>query len=969
MFHPMYSLLFSKSTLEVMPSTVAGLAFSAKYAYRGYQLCFGMQGAEMLVNSTNKGQNFDLLPQSLFRSKFPTAFVEDFIHWYDHNKNKVEFRPRSNPWSTSSTSWRLEKIGPCWRLAKPGVALISMSSNTTSALSKVLSPLESHMHIHALFDESSRSLDIEVPRLQLSFHLEYGGSQIHSRQYRGMFVDPYQEFGTLVGLSSKLVLKQVDGDRLVLIPEGSVTYSKTVDHVAISIDKNSMAKVHAYQLDTTLGRLVDNGNLQSKLFLCYLHALTSYCLPDPLTGQTGTETAISILRSGAVRSFDMLTKDNISTMELIAKLSPRRLYYPQNERVMQEVGWDHSLSSLSQDPIIYTLVEKAFDQARIGRLLYPPEIYIEPPILEHIEPHLLQRDLIRTSIFRVSDFGAENHSLRCDSVYEPRDRDQTSARGQHSFVAATLILRNQAALHDTTPPKLFEILRQKYFGKGTIGGPRHALPRLKFDSEWLSDPSPRIPTLWCSLHSSLASSFNTYVKFDVMIWLSTVAFAETADINIIEALAAFYRLRELEAVNVPQINEFELSNGDVPISSQIKRLVQSAGRPFHNCPEATLPKQYFETKTQLQQRRALQFENNRAAAVNSFTQALQSQWPCEQPRTPTSRNATTYLDVSKAMAQVSRSFKSWHDNRRFYQYLKDVSTALARQKVVRISTPQFSIALPGRQSEAIGIVHYFSSKDIFGSPAPQLRSEPLKLDLPLRKLPKSSQDTETRSRLTRLCQDLRMQAKSKYQKEYVLQLEHSFSALQGSRTHLLTVHIDSGIAALLHNYLEDCKKHFQYLKLTLEDTTKECSRQSHQAIAAYIQHFPRVSPTFWLRQLNREYWDDLSEEWKTVIIKFGLAITELQRAHRLLRLLESPLELTDEFCNRGHQNWDPSTFPESLLLEAESGIMIREVQEQIASQMRSPPNNQNAVMQLNMGEGKSTVIVPIVAIALADGSR
>lgn len=61
-----------------------------------------------------------------------------------------------------------------------------------------------------------------------------------------MFVDPYQEFGTLVGLSSKLVLGQVDGDRLVLIPEGSVTYSKTVDHVAVSIDKNTMAKVHAY---------------------------------------------------------------------------------------------------------------------------------------------------------------------------------------------------------------------------------------------------------------------------------------------------------------------------------------------------------------------------------------------------------------------------------------------------------------------------------------------------------------------------------------------------------------------------------------------------------------------------------------------------------------------------------------------------------------------------------------------------
>ncbi|KAF9769930.1 hypothetical protein IL306_012577 [Fusarium sp. DS 682] len=49
--------------------------------------------------------------------------------------------------------------------------------------------------------------------------------------------------------------------------------------------------------------------------------------------------------------------------------------------------------------------------------------------------------------------------------------------------------------------------------------------------------------------------------------------------------------------------------------------------------------------------------------------------------------------------------------------------------------------------------------------------------------------------------------------------------------------------------------------------------------------------------------------------------------------------------------------------------MIRDVQQQIAKQMIDPPGHENAVMQLNMGEGKSTVIVPIVATALGDGSK
>jgi hypothetical protein len=35
----------------------------------------------------------------------------------------------------------------------------------------------------------------------------------------------------------------------------------------------------------------------------------------------------------------------------------------------------------------------------------------------------------------------------------------------------------------------------------------------------------------------------------------------------------------------------------------------------------------------------------------------------------------------------------------------------------------------------------------------------------------------------------------------------------------------------------------------------------------------------------------------------------------------------------------------------------------------NPPNGQNAVMQLNMGEGKSSVIVPMAATSLTNGQR
>jgi hypothetical protein len=94
------------------------------------------------------------------------------------------------------------------------------------------------------------------------------------------------------------------GNRLVVLPEGYISCQKCDNHIRVIIQQDSVTKTHAYHVDDQIGRLVDNGSLQSKLFLCYLHALTSFCLPDPLIHRTGTEQALLILSSAAVRSFD-----------------------------------------------------------------------------------------------------------------------------------------------------------------------------------------------------------------------------------------------------------------------------------------------------------------------------------------------------------------------------------------------------------------------------------------------------------------------------------------------------------------------------------------------------------------------------------------------------------------------------------------------------------------------------------------
>lgn len=136
-------------------------------------------------------------------------------------------------------------------------------------------------------------------------------------------------------------------------------------------------------------------------------------------------------------------------------------------------------------------------------------------------------------------------------------------------------------------------------------------------------------------------------------------------------------------------------------------------------------------------------------------------------------------------------------------------------------------------------------------------------------------------------------------------------------------------------------------------------------------HCPRISPVLLLEQLTRQRWGYLSTGWKRCLVAYGCSLTAVQRAQRLVGWASTASgrdDLIKELRNPGHTNWNPMEFPESLVLEVDNGLLIREVQEQIAGAMRANTEG-NTVMQLNMGEGKSSVIVPIVATALANGER
>jgi hypothetical protein len=92
----------------------------------------------------------------------------------------------------------------------------------------------------------------------------------------------------------------------------------------------------------------------------------------------------------------------------------------------------------------------------------------------------------------------------------------------------------------------------------------------------------------------------------------------------------------------------------------------------------------------------------------------------------------------------------------------------------------------------------------------------------------------------------------------------------------------------------------------------------------------------------------------------------VQYAERIISLdMDGNEYLRDrELLNELHENCDVTRRVAWLLLELEANIGIRAVQMKVAEAIIKPSGKSHEILQLNMGEGKSSVILPITAYSL-----
>jgi hypothetical protein len=413
----------------------------------------------------------------------------------------------------------------------------------------------------------------------------------------------------------------------------------------------------------------------------------------------------------------------------------------------------------------------------------------------------------------------------------------------------------------------------------------------------------------------------------------------------------------------------------------LRQYISSHARELEDSPEWLMPKWRTETGSEWSARRSSAYRQRLGSDLDAGVQELLSGWPCESPPYCCRSLSASCYNLSSLADKLDSLFASCYHNLQFKEHLFHVQQTLDR---ARASTP----TLQNLTFEPC------SGKHTPGAPAVTLgqlfkRPAPYPPSLPCLSLVVARTDVLCvgSAGLRQLIDRLRAPAKSRFQEQYAEDLRLSEEAFS-NQTYLATPEFAQNTTAALTQHYAQMRglyfRYFQVLKKSLDP-----QRTSEHAVSQSGQ-WPRITVNVMLHCLASTSLIVPPDDWKECLTSFALLALGLQRSRRLLvhAVKNQSDELFRELENQGCDGWRAEKHPDWLLIQVclrfhrcgalsiyhpiiqlEGNFLIRRIQAEIASEMISPQSGQNTAMQLNMGEGKSSVIIPISVASLADGSQ
>jgi hypothetical protein len=850
------------------------------------KLFFSLRDGDLTLQARKPedSQLLQFVPREVFVGDFPKTFVDDYVHWLDIGTGEVEFRPVASAWTPDPSNWRLAfgtrsvfcKISGDGAGAAP-VFLVDIHSDTFQMISGLLSPLESPEHITITC--ATEALEASLSRLHLVFFLNQD-SDLECRSMPGYVIDESQSCGTMFGLKNQLVLRPSNNSpemlRRVVIPQGDIEFNSDGDFVSVSI-KTGMARHvhwHEYTIDTDLGRLTGNVSLYSKLYQCYLHALTSHCLPDPLLGHTGTEESLSMLQSATFLSFQRLGEDEAKLLNLISDLTPVRSYYPLNFKSMITVKWN-DLPVLSQHHDFYPAVLAILDHAHAMEALYDNPVVFETP---RRQASLLTRAASRNELYYPNDLQSLRHSPSSTSEDAPyKSRDVADGQGsEHVAYQMSWSVWNDRPSLSRNSPKLWDAMQT-----WQSIGPAEAGISLRYSRYWLTFDAGKD---WLGIYDVCQEASRLELqdtKIKLAFSLSAASFSGSDYRDIIPLIQIFATDTRLRGLTRPPPSQYELSDGTYPDHERLTTLMSQFARPMQFTPAQDIEIPPFTKKKAAKKLRMQEYNNSISVMASDAAQSTVEQWPrirCDLPY--------EWFNAEFGREGVEGYLQSISRNIAFAKHIHHLEAILARYgastppNAPYFFSPKFS-ARPSKSSSPSLREVMMSRANV---PRPQTRELPSSGGtIPSATVTKATQNNPLSVRadgLSSLIQELRQSRESLLQL-YGEDLNKSYGDLQRKEASFLTGRSVPPREDLL-KYRDLCSKKKDAMFSELSGALAPL--QKHEAVIGMSGLWPRLTPRSILRELSRDRVRTLTDQWKHAIIRYAVAFLKYQQSHRLLEL-------------------------------------------------------------------------------------
>lgn len=986
--------IFGNRVFQTFPSSIPGMSYQLASRFEGHQIHFGFRdGVPFMRARLPENRTLELIPPTVFLSRtpgdapdLPLPLINDCIHWLDLASHRIEIRSSATMWRYKQRNWIIDlRNGQAHR----GYSLlVDPRSSIFSRIATIIEPFE-HRSKMTVFQPQRTNVSLHLPGLELSFRVNSDGL-LESQQLRAV-VDSNQDAGTLYGMESQLVLREsvVPEDRSIVVAMGPAEIQRNGTHVRISITHTGFYA--RFFINKVLGRLECASEPRLIYFKAYCHAITAFVLPDPLTGRTGTDETIHCLQSGNAQPWAPVDEASYGFLSAIADLTPQRVYYPENLKVLQKVLWKDYLLSTVQHDEFRPIIRDIMQQCRILHQFHLGSV--EPPVDEQGgNEHLLARANTRRNAFRALQLQRTSPKVR-DCNYVARDCAKSSG-SRNAYESASLI--KDWSHYIKVNQDLSAIFQEWPLIQG-------------FESEF--EPhlfvdliNVNLAANWGSLFTLCQRASETQDKFRLMFLFATMSFNSKIDMTVMRTLIAVAIMEDFQTLPLPRHPSFaHFRRGQVPSADFLSQLMKPYRTPYPEDERALLPVAMHSRQKRKLEMAQYKHEQQSEDNCKALSRHLLSQWPVREPSIRGLVLAVLpLLDVERAYQAIKPEWERLFANYElsehlghFQSILKSCQAAKCAQVIavsegaqeffstpVCFSTRPTLELLLRKLLECSDIATHLPLGDCPNAVQPMLNARietnsNASVSQPLTSSTTSSRATQndsvkTKSGDSALVNELQdiirpfAESEDPVRRVYGRDLQSSVRALETSRvgrsreSRLPAPAIDiAEINASMSSSLIAVESRFESIRRAL--TQNEGWLEAGALL-------PYITPVSLLEMLRPSAVSKNMSTARNIIINYGKFINRLQHTLRIrsAALRKDTIQLANEIQVTSHRSWQATDYPDWLLLELDFNLCIRPDQYEVAIAMISPRGKGSFCLQMNMGQGKSSVIIPMVVAQLAD---